>query len=123
MSATPSPISEHYYHHGAARLRHGASRETIEHELVAQGLEPALAEQVVRELIAAYRVRVQRRRQEGHPGREDMIIGGVICGVGIAITVATYQVASSSGGGTYLMAWGPIIFGGWRFLRGAMRPT
>jgi hypothetical protein len=39
--------------------------------------------------------------------------------VGIAITVGTYAAAASSqGGGRYVVTWGLIIFGGFRFCKG-----
>jgi len=50
-----------------------------------------------------------------------MVIGGLICAVGIAVTAVTYNDAVSSGGGTYIVAWGAIVFGGIRFLRGLAR--
>lgn len=46
-----------------------------------------------------------------------MLVGGVICAIGTLITLATYS-ASSANGGTYVMAWGAILFGGFRFLKG-----
>jgi hypothetical protein len=47
----------------------------------------------------------------------NMLIGGVICAIGIAITFGTYATASSSGG-TYTVCWGAMIFGFIRFVRG-----
>jgi hypothetical protein len=53
---------------------------------------------------------------------------GLICGIGLAlggaiITIASYS--SASDGGTYLILWGPIVFGigitlrsAWRLLSG-----
>jgi hypothetical protein len=39
------------------------------------------------------------------------LIGLGIFVVGLIITIATYSAASSSGGGTYIVAWGPMIVG------------
>jgi hypothetical protein len=48
-----------------------------------------------------------------------MLIGLAMLVVGIAITVGTYAAASSSrGGGSYVVTWGLIIFGGFRFFQG-----
>jgi hypothetical protein len=47
----------------------------------------------------------------------NMVLGGIICAVGLIITVATYS-AASEGGGSYVVAWGAIIFGAIRFFRG-----
>ncbi len=50
-----------------------------------------------------------------------MIIGGVVCLIGIAITAITYANASSKeGGGTYIVWWGAIVFGAIDFFRGLM---
>ena len=39
--------------------------------------------------------------------------------VGIAITVGTYLMAAP--GGVFVLAWGPIVFGGIQFLRGVFQ--
>lgn len=52
-------------------------------------------------------------------GKRDMLVGGLWCGGGLAVTLVTYMAAS--GGGTYLVAWGAIIFGGWQFVKGLGR--
>lgn len=48
--------------------------------------------------------------------RRNMWVGGAWCAGGIAVTAYTYTAAS--GGGTYVVAWGAIIFGGFQFLKG-----
>jgi hypothetical protein len=48
--------------------------------------------------------------------RRNKWIGGAWCAGGIAVTAYTYSAAS--GGGTYVVAWGAIIFGGWQFVKG-----
>src|SRR5262245_58110945 len=49
----------------------------------------------------------------------NMTVGGLWCVGGLVVTGITYGVASSgSGGGSYVVAWGAIIFGGIQFLRG-----
>ena len=45
-----------------------------------------------------------------------MLYGGLWCGGGILVTVVTYCAAS--GGGTYVVAWGAIVFGAIRFFQG-----
>lgn len=63
---------------------------------------------------------VQSRRMIGSTGGHvaQMAIGGTICVVGIVVTVATYLAAVAGGGGRYTIAWGAIVFGAWRFVRG-----
>ena len=48
-----------------------------------------------------------------------MGIGALWCVGGIVVTAVTYQVAS--GGGTYVVAWGAILFGAIQALRGLYR--
>ena len=55
-------------------------------------------------------------------GLRNMAIGGVICLIGILVTVGTYSAAASSrGGGHYVVAWGAILFGGIQFLKGLIQ--
>ena len=47
-----------------------------------------------------------------------MIIGLVLFFIGLIITVATREAAEESGGGTYVIAYGPMVVGGIRFFQG-----
>lgn len=51
---------------------------------------------------------------------KDLVVGGLWFLGGISVTVVTYSSASS-GGGTYFVAYGAIIFGAVQFIRGLMR--
>lgn len=51
----------------------------------------------------------------------DALLGGFIALMGIVVTVTTYLSASERNGGTYVIAWGAILFGGMRFIRGLTR--
>jgi len=51
-------------------------------------------------------------------GRKNMLYGGLWCVGGTVVTVGTYWVAASSGGGTYFLTWGAILFGAIQFLKG-----
>ncbi len=53
--------------------------------------------------------------------KRDLLIGGLWCGGGLAVTLYTHVAAS--GGGTYVVAWGAIIFGGWQFVKGLIHYT
>jgi hypothetical protein len=55
-------------------------------------------------------------RTSGGGGSGQMVAGGLICLVGIVVTVGSYMAAS--GGGTYVVAWGAIVFGAIRFFKG-----
>jgi len=50
------------------------------------------------------------------PSAPDIVIGGLLVVLGVVITVVTYQDAS--GGGTYIVAWGPVVYGAARLFRG-----
>ena len=47
---------------------------------------------------------------------KDMVVGGIWFFGGLLVTVLTYGAAS--GGGSYVIAWGAIIFGGIQLFRG-----
>jgi hypothetical protein len=52
-------------------------------------------------------------------GMTQIAIGAVVFVIGLVITIATYSSASS-GGGTYVVAYGPMIFGILYVIRGFM---
>jgi hypothetical protein len=47
-----------------------------------------------------------------------MIFGGLWCVGGILVTAVTFAGAAGAGGGTYVVAWGAILFGAIQFFRG-----
>lgn len=49
-------------------------------------------------------------------GKRNMMIGGIVCLIGVAVTLGTYS--SAAPGGSYLIAWGAILYGGIQFIRG-----
>jgi len=51
-------------------------------------------------------------------GRKQLIIGLVIAGVGLAISIGSYAAASSNGGGGYFLMFGLVIVGLMRAFRG-----
>lgn len=65
----------------------------------------------------------QMEGQVGQQYREfpvwDFLIGFVALGIGGAITLGTYT--SAGPGETYWIVWGPMIYGGYRVLRGIVR--
>lgn len=50
-----------------------------------------------------------------------MVLGLILVIVGIAITVITKDHATRRGGGTYVVAYGPMIWGAVMFFRGLVR--
>jgi hypothetical protein len=55
------------------------------------------------------------------PGLSRVITGSVVFAIGLVITIFTYSNASSSStGGTYFVAWGPMLFGLIAIIRGLL---
>lgn len=54
-------------------------------------------------------------------GRKNILIGAGLLVLGLIITIGTYSAASSSGGGTYVISFGPIIFGVIRLIQGLVQ--
>jgi hypothetical protein len=54
-------------------------------------------------------------------GQRDVRVGAVLCIVGLAITLGTYGLASSVGGGPYIIASGAIVWGAIKCARGVDR--
>jgi hypothetical protein len=55
------------------------------------------------------------RREAAVP---NMLMGAVICVIGLAITIYSYSAAEAGGGGRYVIAYGAIIAGAIQFVRG-----
>jgi hypothetical protein len=53
-------------------------------------------------------------------GRRDVTVGGLFLAGGLVVTLVTYSMASS-GGGTYVIAHGAVIFGALQLMRGIFR--
>jgi hypothetical protein len=51
-------------------------------------------------------------------GKRNMIIGGIVCALGLIVTCGSMAASSGSGGGV-IIAWGAIVFGAIQFFRGA----
>ena len=56
--------------------------------------------------------------------KRSMVFGGIMFLVGLLITVGSYTAAEGgNGNGRYLVAWGAMIFGGFRFVYGLVKLT
>jgi uncharacterized protein YaaW (UPF0174 family) len=98
------------YAFAADQMRKCVPVPQVEQNLQAHGLDAASAHTVVQNLSSA------RSKALREHGRKNMIVGGLWCGGGTAVTVLTMQAAH--GGGTYVVAWGAILFGAIQFFRG-----
>ena len=69
---------------------------------------PPDADAVTRSMIDSQRRAAKQR---------SLLVGGILFGVGLFITIATYDSASESGG-TYVIAYGPMVAGVIQVFRG-----
>ena len=95
-------------------LRQGMPRAAVEEVLRAQGFDAATASAIVQRADGL-------KNERKVAGRRHMIMGAVVCAVGIVITAVTYSMAEESGGGTYVVAWGAIVFGAIQGVRGFLQ--
>jgi hypothetical protein len=86
------------------------SPDEVIQALVAQGIDVQSAELVVSSL----QTHIAEAKNE--KANKDMLYGALWCIGGIVVTVGTMSAAS--GGGTYVVAWGAILFGAIQFLQG-----
>ena len=59
-------------------------------------------------------------RRVAKRAREQMVLGATVGAVGLLITLGSYGAAGASGGGRYLITWGPMLFGVGTFVRGLL---
>lgn len=78
--------------------------------LIEQGLDEESASIVVSNLEQ----QIKEAKKEG--ANEDIMYGALWCVGGLIVTAVTYSAAS--GGGTYVVAWGAILFGAIQFIKG-----
>jgi hypothetical protein len=113
QQTTPDQAVQQIYQYTASLMRSGTKTEVIHQNLVQRGLTDEQANIVLNNLQKA------RKKALAEIGQRDLLLGGGICLLGIVVTVATFSAAQN--GGTYVVAWGAIIFGAIRFFRGLSR--
>lgn len=86
----------------------GRSGVAVTDELVEAGWDREEARDMVVQVTAAMRDPEQHAEQESSYGRH-IVVGALWAIGGTVVTVATYSAAS--GGGSYVVAWGAIVFG------------
>lgn len=109
----PQQAIDAVYAFAAEQMHKGIPDADVQANLVARGLHWDLAVKVVADLAEA---RGLERRDEAS---NDVVYGGLWCLGGLLVTALTYSSASNSGG-TYVVAWGAILFGALQFLRGVL---
>lgn len=86
------------------------SVEETKAALIENGLRAEDADVVIANLQNQYK---QEKREAGN---KNMLYGALWCVGGLLVTILTYSAASD--GGTYVVAWGAVIFGAIQFLKG-----
>jgi hypothetical protein len=112
--AEPSPeqAAEAAYGIAAAQVLRGGDPSEIRASLTQRGLDAEAAATVVDQL------RLARAQARQVAAKQNMFYGAFWCAGGIAVTVVTYQFAAGVGGGTFIIAWGAVLFGAIQFVRG-----
>jgi hypothetical protein len=98
-------------------LNRGSSQAEVRKQLIASGMSAQDANEIVQQVASWRHKNPGVAAGGGNSGQTSMAIGGIVCLAGIAITVISFM--SAQGGGTYVVAWGAIIFGAIQFIRGA----
>lgn len=86
------------------------SIEETKAALIENGLRAEDADVVIANLQNQYK---QEKRETGN---KNMLYGALWCVGGLLVTILTYSAASD--GGTYVVAWGAVIFGAIQFFKG-----
>lgn len=86
------------------------SIEETKAALIETGLRAEDADVVIANLQNQYK---QEKREAGN---KNMLYGALWCVGGLLVTILTYSAASD--GGTYVVAWGAVIFGAIQFFKG-----
>lgn len=99
------------YQNVFAQLNNGGGEESIKNSLMTSGFNETDATTIYENARIAF--------NEAHSKRanKDMLYGGLWLFGGLIVTFVTYSNASS-GGGSYVVTWGAIIFGGIQFFKG-----
>lgn len=115
MNPEPSQqqVLQAVYGYAAEMMRTGATDYQIEKALMERGLSAEAAAVVVANLAK------MRHDTVRSAALRNMAIGGIICIIGLLITFVSYSAAASSpNGGSYIVTWGAVVFGGIQFFRG-----
>lgn len=103
-------------------LLEGQSESKLHAWLQKKGVSAERANQT----IARARARIDSAREaeseeveeaRGADRNRQLLIGAGLFAIGLFLTVATYSSATERGGGSYVLAWGPMVYGAIRVLR------
>jgi hypothetical protein len=133
LTAEQQQAYDALYLYAQHQMTAGVSDEQIQREMVQQGWDAETARTITTNLRAqpqptrpinyytpaSYSPQPRPKARSGGGGGGDMALGAIICIIGLVVTIGSYAAASgSSGGGSYVIAWGAIVFGAIRFFKG-----
>ena len=111
--ATQEEVTQAVYKYAANLVKAGSSASQVESQLMEKGIDQASASVVVKNVF------MFRSKAIQEAAKKDMLYGALWCIGGIVVTLLTYSAASE--GGTFIIAWGAIVFGGSQFFRGLLQ--
>jgi hypothetical protein len=122
VAATPTPAEESITGHQATALAisllsRGLSPHQVRSQLIERGVSRGETERVVDALVPESKSKPRTSGVGG--GATNMLVGAIVCFIGLAVTIGSYVAAEP--GGVFLLAYGPIIFGGIQFVRGCIQ--
>jgi hypothetical protein len=104
------PAHQQAFRAATQQLQSGRSTTTAVLTLTSAGVNEKDATDFV--IAANKRITEAKRKQASR----DILYGSLWCGGGLIVTMVTYGMAT--GGGSYMVAWGAIIFGAIQLFRG-----
>lgn len=112
ISAEEKQVVEQIYVYASDLIiRQNRPDYEVVHLLKDKGLNEPNAQMIVDKIVN--QVNDARRSK----AKKDILYGALWCVGGIIITVGTYS-AASNGGGSYVITWGAILFGGIQLFKG-----
>lgn len=112
-------IPDEAYTYALECLLKGSKPSEVRRSLLDAGHSHRDADEIIR-VAVQYRneseANDQLQGERRSDGTRNMLIGGAVCLIGIAITLAT--LASAANRGSFVVAWGAILFGAIQFFRG-----
>jgi hypothetical protein len=110
----------------AQALVDGERETSVRGWLEKKGLAPDEIDAVVARARDLIRERVEEREAEHEAiyegesreeRRKNLLYGALWFGGGLLLTIGTYSAADDAGGGRYVLAWGPMLYGGYKLLK------
>jgi hypothetical protein len=115
---TPEEVAQAIFAFAAQLMGQGVSDKDVETQLINKGLGREEALLVIRKLHEAGGYSLK------DVGRKNMIYGALWCVGGLIVTIVTYAMAAAEPhGGSYVVAWGAVVFGAIQFIRGMNQVT